>query len=287
MVNSVFTFRSCHQFRYKNETDLVIKYKNSTIVAYPSIKNEEILKRKDISKFGQLTWLSIGYPTLAQLPSKNSYFSIANVFETTSFGFFLRIEVLTVTLFKEEVKSKYGIDVETTQIKTLIPSELKCSTEVLCSNGTRLNLYGEGYDFHWIPFRVKFDAWMEIECFEYHLIEYNKLDFDCVIQIKTKQVNTFSITWEQMSKSNLLNKLFGNRYGLYVTRHQMAELASEIHQLMNVYREYWFNVREFCWSFINGLIKKKVLDFNQVPIDSAFKMLSKYSISNRQYRMGT
>ena len=280
LLTSLSLFGNVISFDIENVMDLAINHKGSTILAYPSIRNEEILKGNDVRKYGQLQWHSIGHPTLI---SRNSSFSIANVFEIAPFGFDILIEVLTDTqreMFKEKVMSQYGIDVETSQIQNLIPTELNCSTEVLCSNGTSLTLYGKGKSLTMHTLKVKFDAKIgseKIECFEHHLIEYNQLDVDCVIRKKSKNVNTFSITWEQISKSNLLIKLFGNANEVYVTHQQMADLASEIHQLMNVYKEYELNVREFSLKFINGLINQMVADFKPVPIDIVIKSLSKYS----------
>ena len=114
--------------------------------AYRSIRNEEILNENQKLKFGQLKWYTIGYPTLAHFPSKNSSFSMANLFKMTRSGFDILVEMLTdrqKEMFKEEVKLYYGIDVKTRQIRRLVPSELKCQTEVECSNGTHITLYGK------------------------------------------------------------------------------------------------------------------------------------------------
>ena len=183
----------------ENVIDLVIKHKSKIIRAYPSINNNEILKGKDTSRFGELVWHSIGSPTLLNFHSKKSSFSILDVFIITHNGFFLQIELLTETqreLLKEAVKSKYGIDVKTSQIHDLIPSKLKCKTEVTCSNGTILKLYGEALDLEHNPLNVQFVAPMgfeKIECFEHQLIENNLLNVKCVIRINLKDVDNVNI----------------------------------------------------------------------------------------------
>jgi hypothetical protein len=67
-----------------------------------------------------------------------------------------------------------------------------------------------------------------------------------------------------------------------VTRQQMAEIASEIHQSMNIYEQYEMSEKEFDSGFIDGLIKLKVADFKPVPIESVLNSLSKYSIKDLQ-----
>lgn len=270
----------------ENFVDLLVAYKhdNRTEImrAYRSIRNVEILQRKEHQEFSQLTWFSIGYPILSHLSSKNS-FPISNVFEITSFGFELGIDVLTNTqkeLFIKKIKSKYGIDVTTEQIIELIPSELKCTTKVICSNGTNLILNGEANALSSFPLNVEFIELEKFECFEHHLIEHNWLKVGCVIKKNSKAIKTFSITWEQMSKSNLLDKLFGDSDEVYVTRQQMTELASEIHQSMNIYKQYEISKKEFSSHFIDGLIKQNVVDFKPVPIDTVLKSFSKYSTKN-------
>lgn len=179
----------------ENFVDLLVAYKhdNRTEImrAYRSIRNVEILQRKEHQEFSQLTWFSIGYPILSHLSSKNS-FPISNVFEITSFGFELGIDVLTNTqkeLFIKKIKSKYGIDVTTEQIIELIPSELKCTTKVICSNGTNLILNGEANALSSFPLNVEFIELEKFECFEHHLIEHNRLKVDCVIKKNRKQLN--------------------------------------------------------------------------------------------------
>ena len=230
-----------------------------------------------VEKFGNLFYL-------ISLPWMNSSFPLANLIEISQSGFNLLIDFLTDTqkeVFKAKIKSKYRIEVTTAQIKQLIPSELKCTTKVVCSNGRYLTLHGEANYLLQFPLEVEFDVSDEnIECFEHHLIEHNKLEVDCVIRKKSKAVKTFSIDRDQMNESNLLEKLFGvNKSNeVYVTRQQMDELAAEIFRSMSVYEEYQIGKEAFMSAFIDGLIKQNVLLFKPVPIDTVLKSLSKYSI---------
>lgn len=270
--------------------DLTVEYnqdgKTAVMEAFRSKRNDEILKRNETRKFGQLEWHSIGYPTLTNLPSKHSSYPISNVFEITPTGFYILIEVLTDTQkkkFKDRVKAKYGINIDKSQIIKLVPSALKCTAKVVCSNGSPVTLYGEAKTLTNFPLNVEFDdvplKSKEMKCFEHHLIEHHQLKIDCVIRKKSKVVkqNTFSISWEQMSRINLIDKLFGNASEVYVSRQQMAELAAEVHQSMNVYEEYEIREKEFSSDFIEGLIKQKVADFKPVSIDDVLKSFSSYS----------
>ena len=76
LLTTLSLFGHVINFDIENVIDLAINHKSSTILAYPSIRNEEILKGNDVGKYGQLQWYSIGHPTLI---SRNSSFSIANV----------------------------------------------------------------------------------------------------------------------------------------------------------------------------------------------------------------
>ena len=219
---------------------------------------------------------------------------MANLFEITPLGFNLLIQFLTDSqkeVFKKSIKSKYRVDIETSQIQNLIPNDLKCTTKVLCSNGTYLTLYGEANHFERFPLRVEFDAPMgseKIECFEHNMIEYNELGVSCKIRKKSNAVTfsiswkktnfldkIFGISWNKTSKSNLLDNIFGNESEVYMTREQMVELASEIKKSSYVFEEYYIAEENLHTSgFVNGITKQKL---RPVPIDTVLKSFSKYT----------
>lgn len=263
--------------------------KSTVMEAYRSTRNDEILRNNKTLQFGQLEWHSIGSPTLAHLTNKHSStLSYAQVFETHQDGFNILFEVLTNSqkeVFRDKIKSKYGINVDLNQIIKLVPSELKCSLDVICPDGKRVKIEGEAESLSEFPLKVSFKYPInstELICFEHDLIEYQHVEINCVIRKKSKTVkqNIFRMTTDQMNRISLVDKLFGDASEVFVTRNQLANLALEVHSSFRVEEEYEIKGATFSETFVEGLISQTNANFKHVAVDEAFKYLSKYSIKD-------
>ena len=102
-----------------------------SLEAFKSTKNDVIIKEGDASKYGQLNWLSIGFPRLVpfQERNRNSSEFKPKLFMFDSEGFSVGIEMLT-NEHREHlsriVLRKYKIPVAKVQIVSLIPSMFEC-----------------------------------------------------------------------------------------------------------------------------------------------------------------
>lgn len=268
-------------------TDITVEFKKdgkiNLMEAYRSTKNDLILKANKSDEFGQLEWHSIGSPSLANIPSKSFSLSFASIFQSTPNGFNIYIDMLSDIqkgAFIKKIKSKYRVDVETSQIVKLKPSKLQCTIEQICDHKEYL-LNGSLKTFVDFPLKVEFkflNASIK-ECFEHYLIEHQHIEIVCKVSKNSKSLkqNYFSLSAEQMSNNEILDKLFGDANEVYVDRSQMANLASEIYSSYNVYEEYEIPEKEFSSSFIEDLVKQTSADFKPVPFTTALKSLSKYS----------
>lgn len=106
--------------------DFETDFGSVSLEAFKSSLNDVILEKSDPTKFGQLNWLSIGFPTLThgQVNSTQSLF----VFRPE--GFYAKCDMLTDAhrnLFQGVVYRKYGINITKNQIVNLVPAKFECS----------------------------------------------------------------------------------------------------------------------------------------------------------------
>jgi hypothetical protein len=108
--------RSSSKYIVFDLADLTLDYRQSFLKihleAFNSLLNDQIIKENDASKYGQLNWISIGYPRLESN-------DLSSFFEFNPFGFSIRVQMLTeehIKKFVELIKLKYGIDVIPFQI---------------------------------------------------------------------------------------------------------------------------------------------------------------------------
>ena len=118
---------------YVDLADLTVDYETDngwiSLEAFKSSLNDLIIQSNDMSKYGQLNWLSIGYPQLV-LTSNPANKSLSQIFVFKPEGFYVRVEMLNNlqrSLFQSVVKRKYNININVEQIVNLIPSKFECS----------------------------------------------------------------------------------------------------------------------------------------------------------------
>lgn len=263
--------------------------KSFVMEAYRSTRNDDILRDNKTKLFGQLEWHSIGSPTLTQLsPSGHlSSLSFNNLFQITPTGFYFLIEVLTDSqkeAFREKIKSKYGIKVDRNQIIKLVPSELKCTLKIKCRSGDLVEVSGETFGLAEFPLKVFFNAPInskELVCFEHHVVEHQHVEANCVVRKRSKTVkqNVFRMTVDQMTKIDMIDRLFGNASQVFVTRDQLGNLATEVYHTFRIFEEYEMREAPFSESFIDEMLRQTSAAhlFKPVPVDEALKHLSTYS----------
>jgi hypothetical protein len=281
-------------------TDIIVEYNEGAKIklmeAYRSTKNDLVLSNNRTSQFGQLEWHSIGSPLLVNIPSttkkkqnSNTSLPFTKVFQLTPNGFNIYIDVLNEAqklAFIRKIRTRYGIDVDITQIIKLKPSTLKCSMDLSCENEDEetdvIKVNGSLKSFVDFPLRVQFNAPINSTtrvCFEHNLGQHEHVEIDCTVSKNSKSVrqNFFALSVEQMSANEFVEKLFGEASEVYVSREQLANLASHIYTSFNVYEEYEIPESEFSSSFVEGLIQQTNSAFKPVPFETALQSLSKYS----------
>ena len=183
----------------------------SHIEAYRSKNNDQIIRKKETSRYRELEWYSIGYPFLANIHLKNSSLSFANLFQITPKGFNICIQFLSDAQKRaiiEKIKNKYGIDVHASQIVKLELSEFTCSIDINCdqiSEGS-IKLNGSSKDFSSFPIKVEFKESDKkaIKCFERYLVNHQYVDIHCSAtrnHIDRLQVKSFNVQYKDGKKS--------------------------------------------------------------------------------------
>ena len=183
----------------------------SHIEAYRSKNNDQIIRKKETSRYRELEWYSIGYPFLTNIHPKNSCLSFANLFQITPNGFNIYIQFLSDAQKRaiiEKIKNKYGIDVHASQIVKLELSELTCSIDINCdqiSEGS-IKLNGSSKDFSSFPIKVEFKELDKkaITCFERYLVNHQYVDIHCSEtrnHIDRLQVKSFNVQYKDGKQS--------------------------------------------------------------------------------------
>ena len=272
--------------------DITVEYRDNNksyhIEAFRSTNNDKIIENSLTNQYGRLEWHSIGSPLLTNIySSKISSLSFANLFQITPSGFSVFIEFLNEAHKKaiiEKIKSKYAIDVKTSQIYQLKFSEITCFIEIICENEESIKLKSSTKIFTKFPLEIKFieQDKKKLTCFHQYLVEHQHIDLECTASRNSKNVkkNYFSINAQQINSNDLMDKLFGDGDEKFVSREQMANFANEIYTSFHVYSEYEMPKDEFSSKFVEGLIKQTNAAFKPVPFKEALSSLSKYSMKD-------
>ena len=272
--------------------DITVEYRDNNkayhIEAFRSTNNDKIIENSKTNQYGRLEWHSIGSPLLTNISSsKNSTLSFANLFQITPSGFSVFIEFLNEAHKRaiiDKIKSKYAIDVKTSQIYQLKFSELTCLIDIICENEEWIKLKGSIKIFTKFPLEIKFNEQdkKKLACFHQYLVEHQHIDLECTASRKSKNVkkNYFSINAQQINSNEIIDKLFGDGDEKFLSREQLANFANEVYTSFHVYSEYEMPKDEFNSKFVEGLIKQTNTAFKLVPFNEALSSLSKYSMKD-------
>ena len=114
MTSIAYLRNSDHIFETQ---DLSIGYQTDIgevhIEAYCTIKNDQIISDKDNTKYGQLKWVSMGFPRFVEMPSYESP-NLNSLFHLQQTEFPVHFQMLTQQdkdVLKTEVKRTKNIDV--------------------------------------------------------------------------------------------------------------------------------------------------------------------------------
>jgi hypothetical protein len=251
------------------------------IEAFKSLSNDAILAAKDNSKYGELHWLSLGFPSIEKSTTQE-------LFHFSNHGFYILVEMLNdlqKELFAKRAKAKYNIDVKTEQITTLIVSKFSCKIKLKCEN-TNILLIGHANNLRELPIRLNFnyDESTErySECIQ-DLLSNPKSDIEikCEASKSSKAIstNTFSVNFESSQLNDLVNQLFGPATSVYVSRTQLDEFSSKIYSNMNVFEQYEMDEDSFRAGFLDDLIKQTADQaFQHIPFQEAISGISKFNI---------
>ena len=270
--------------------DLTVDYQTDngwiSLEAFKSSINDLIIQANDVNKYGQLNWLSIGYPQLVLTPNPTNN-SLNQMFVFKLEGFYVRVEMLTNLqrkLFQGVVQRKYNILISAEQIVNLVPSKFKCSMNFYVDN-KRILINGKVNQFNTFPLKIEFAApstTPERLALEKRIKDDGSnldLNIDCEINSKGKtyRQNTLIITGDQLYKIGLIDDLFGPATDRYVTRRQMTDLTSEVYLKLNIIEDYQMPASQFKENFLNDLIAQAAkTTFQSIKIEDALKMLSQY-----------
>jgi len=285
--------------------DLAVDVKNSPsgselqIQAFKSTNNDRILRELRKSRLpansspamSQLTWVSIGQPLLCKTGGN---VNTSRLFHFTKSGFHTFVEMLTPThrtQLAKKATDKYGIRVNESQILHLVLSSFKCSHIFRDEYNKAYLVQGKVTNFQSFPLRMDFRApenSMERRLFMDELGESENnadLRFECSLASSGKlmKTNTLKITADQMQVLGMEEKLFGDagkrNDSVYVTRDQMASLASEMYSTLNIVEDYQMPETQFTDDFVEGLITQIAsTSFRDVPIQDAMAAISAYGM---------
>ena len=257
--------------------------------AYKSSKNDLIMSKKDVDNYGQLKWLSIGYPNLVK--TLNTTTNTYQLFTMKPEGFEVAVEMLTDKhrkLFVDLVKSQYKIDINLNQIVSLIPAKFECQI-ILYNDNNKIFINGKVNQLTRLPFRMTFQAPLKSKeriYFEERLKQdKDKLDLEIPCQIYSQgqeyRENTLIIKGEQINQLGVVEEIFGDGTEKYVSRNQISSLSSKLYQRLSIIEDYKIAETEFKQNFIEEFIKQtySVIINQYVPIDQALSQLSKYDLS--------
>ena len=266
------------------------------IEVYKSKTNQNILSFyhaiANKINYKTLEWVSIGAPKLVRtITHKNKTSQM--FFHFNREGFYTYVDMLTSNqkkLLAKEIKSKYQFRIKTSQIKNLQLQQFECVAYFVGSNGNKFSIIGKVSNFFKYPLKLSF--WLPANTkeridFESSLKEtleqQSEIDFQCLLgTIETiKKVNHLIIDVNLFNQLNLIERIFGQLFSVYMTRTQIDLLASELYSSLNILEEYEITEFVFKELFIGDFIKQltaESTDFKQVELDEAIENLSKYSL---------
>lgn len=260
--------------------DLTIDYESYngrvSLEAFEYSSNDLIIQNNFVSKYSQLQWATLGYPQIVSTQNPTNFSSFLNF---RSDGFDLMIEMLTSyqkSLFKQEIKRKYNIDIDSSQIKNLIPSSLKCKiifyydTDKILINGqaNRINSFPT-----YISFKAKIDSKERI-LFEQALTtqELNNKNFQIICDVLVDDSSA--------KKSFVLHASDMLRLGLgkdsCLTTDQLFRLARDVYINFNIQNEYQVSETHFVDNFVD--IFRYKTSFEYVAFDQALENMYKNSL---------
>jgi hypothetical protein len=272
--------------------------------AYALHKNKQIIEDKDVSKYGQLKWMTYGYIRLVQIKKTPTSIS-TEYFEFTRDYISIQVEMLTdeqKLLFVDKIKEKYNVEVKSEQIQNLVLKNLECITHFKdeLRNNRSFGLVGRVENLDRFPLRIDFKAregTRERRILEEKIKQASNKDalnlrFDCefVLDEKAdKQIEpdqTLQIKSELLSKDGLLERLFGKSNLVFVMYEQMIQLASELYTQLNILNDFRVNEGEFVDLFLEGLLKQTSTKDVQFIDLNGLNELSPYGLENKNNQVG-
>ena len=258
------------------------------LTAFKTRYNDAIIKSKTEYDYGQLRWVSMGYPSLVPFTDTNQYFKSNNQHINA------QVAMLTdeqVGLFKTAIQNKYRqlkttTSIDDNQIIDMPLTEFKCNLKLKCFNFV---LNGEVKNFFEFPLTLSFKVNETVlnfkSCIENNLFnESLKHTLECRVaqKVKLAKTNILTIDASQENKIELTNEIFGPADVKYVTRNQLDELSSRLISSLNLYEEFEFDDDEKDETYIRDEILKQtsIETFKSVPIKEALESLASFNINN-------
>ena len=268
--------------------------------AYKSVNNDQILRNvssgQPTARTSQLFWVSVGQPEFVKMPDSHDP-NVAALFHSSATGFSTYIQMLTPahrSVLASTARTKYGVDVNNSQIVDLVLSKFECSLVMFDIIGNKHLLRGEVADFRHFPLRMDFQvppSSTSRKLFLKLLETNSNLEFSCEMATAgtMAKTNTLVITTRQQKLIGLEEKLFGelsdnspNR--AYVTRDQMTNLAREMYSTLNIVEDFRMTEVQFIESFIEDLVDQAASNqFSQISVDVVLSSLSRYGFAANEY----
>ncbi|CAF1000973.1 unnamed protein product [Brachionus calyciflorus] len=163
-------------------------------------------------------------------------------------------------MIKNEIKFQYNIDINEKQISHLIVDEFNCNLRIDCPNDYSVNsvsIKGKAHNLRSFPLRIDFKM----------QDKKHKACFDNILEnILNKTETDDELTFECIENTDLNDKLFGTASSVYVTRNQLANLASTFDELID--------------KIIQNIETNK--KFEKIPFEVAINSLSKFSLKDTE-----
>lgn len=279
--------------------------------AFKSTSNDMIMKSVRAGSQSELFWVSVGHPAFVASASGLSVagqestgsrsFSSQNtsmrLFHFTSPSrFYAYIEMLTLEHRRHlaaTANTKYRIlSTSEQQVSNLVLSQFECSVSLYNSLGGHVRITGCVTDFRSYPLRIDFEV--PQEGIEMNLLAQQlgtssddlvDLQFMCKMasEAEVMKMNILSIDAKQ--RINLVDKLFGSVKSatpletVYVTRHQLAELAAEMYSIFNIVDDFRMSIDQFVEAFSSDLVgEDNGQQLTVLPVDIAVSSLSDYRL---------
>ncbi|CAF0884414.1 unnamed protein product [Brachionus calyciflorus] len=253
--------------------------------AFKVSTNDQIIENRQSEKYGQLNWVTIGYPSLMHKKNENR-----DIFNFNPEGFDIHISLLTEGFKKvlaETASNKYNITVHHDQIVSLKPENFLCHIIFFDDNNEKIVMNGKAVNTYTSPVKINFNSYQNSR----ERLEFEKkiqkdgtnLDLDITCEInshgKSYKQNTLTINGNQINQLNLQDEIFGPSNSVYVTRNQLSTLSHKLYQDLNIVEEYQIPEHEFSQKFIDDFISQTSEFVNKyTPIDEVLKNMSKYDL---------